>query len=583
MARKKQQILNYRTSGSTNMPLSGDVQYGELVVRYDYKHPELLIKTNDSSQGSNIGDNFATFIDKNAIQALITGDTHNIEQKLEDLSGSTSAFSASVFQYYAKSGDTYESISNAYNYAVGVSGSVSALSASVFNYYATSTDTHTAINDVNTALSQTIRQTTSKLDDLSGSTSAFSASVFQNYAKSGDTYNSISNAYNYAAGVSGSVSAFSASVFKDYAKSADTYNSIYALGQEISTTKQGLEDLSASTSAFSASVVEMKSNLIDTIESALTVVYKFKGTVDDVDDLNEIENPKNGDVYNVVNAQGTIGESGYTPPGTNYAWVEDNAETHAGHWDALGGEIDLSNYVTQDQLTGATQDVTELKQQLSDLSGSTSAFSASVFQYYAKSGDTYESISNAYNYAVGVSGSVSAFSASVFENYAKSADTYNSIYAVGDDLKTTKESLEVLSASTSAFSASVFQYYAKSGDTYNSIANAYNYAAGVSGSVSAFSASVFEHYAKSADTYNTIDAINTKLTQDINNVQTDVDELSASTQTIEQTANKAINKFELSVIDGTPSSTQSGAKAMYVTGGTATLDLTELIIDCGDF
>lgn len=45
MARnKKQQILNYRTSGATSMPTSGDVSFGELIVRYNYLHPELIIR-----------------------------------------------------------------------------------------------------------------------------------------------------------------------------------------------------------------------------------------------------------------------------------------------------------------------------------------------------------------------------------------------------------------------------------------------------------------------------------------------------------------------------------------------------------
>ena len=41
-----------------------------------------------------------------------------------------------------------------------------------------------------------------------------------------------------------------------------------------------------------------------------------------------------------------VGDPSYVPPGTNWVWVEDNPETHAGHWDAMGGSIDLSTYET---------------------------------------------------------------------------------------------------------------------------------------------------------------------------------------------------------------------------------------------
>lgn len=45
-----------------------------------------------------------------------------------------------------------------------------------------------------------------------------------------------------------------------------------------------------------------------------------------------------GDVWNVTDAHGT------TPAGTNYAW-------NGTAWDPLGGDVDLSNYVTDDQLS----------------------------------------------------------------------------------------------------------------------------------------------------------------------------------------------------------------------------------------
>ena len=64
-----------------------------------------------------------------------------------------------------------------------------------------------------------------------------------------------------------------------------------------------------------------------------------------------------------------------------------------------------------------------------------------------------------------------------------------------------------------------------------------------------------------------------------------VTSLSASVASIETTANKDINVFELNTIDGIDDSMtqQSGAKAKYTQGVAAILDLSGLIIDCGEW
>ena len=75
--------------------------------------------------------------------------------------------------------------------------------------------------------------------------------------------------------------------------------------------------------------------------SQIGTVYRYKGSVKNYSDLPT--NADNGDVYNVENAYLQY------PAGTNYAW---NGTT----WDALGGSIDLSNYVTQTSLTETLKD-----------------------------------------------------------------------------------------------------------------------------------------------------------------------------------------------------------------------------------
>ena len=71
------------------------------------------------------------------------------------------------------------------------------------------------------------------------------------------------------------------------------------------------------------------------VDAKVSSVYKFKGSVATVEDL-PTEGNVEGDVYNV---QAT---------GENYAWVA-ATETVEGHWDDLGGDIDLTPYLTKDE------------------------------------------------------------------------------------------------------------------------------------------------------------------------------------------------------------------------------------------
>lgn len=91
------------------------------------------------------------------------------------------------------------------------------------------------------------------------------------------------------------------------------------------------------------------------VEAKITGVYKYTGSVATVADLDEIEDPDNGVVYNVEE------------DGQNYAWNAIN-ET----WDSLGAIIDLSGYLTEDDIspltaldidmiTGSASDATALR------------------------------------------------------------------------------------------------------------------------------------------------------------------------------------------------------------------------------
>lgn len=104
----------------------------------------------------------------------------------------------------------------------------------------------------------------------------------------------------------------------------------------------------------------------DEINSKISSVYKVRGTKDTYADL-PTEGNTIGDVYNVIAANGN------TPAGTNYVCTA-SAGTREEQWDALGGTIDLSGYVSassfntlEQTVKGHTTDITNLKESASTL------------------------------------------------------------------------------------------------------------------------------------------------------------------------------------------------------------------------
>jgi len=89
-------------------------------------------------------------------------------------------------------------------------------------------------------------------------------------------------------------------------------------------------------------IVNVSGNIKTYIDNKVSSVYAYKGSVTNYSDLSSIESKEAGDVYNVINANGS------TPGGTNYAWT-------GTEWDALGGTINLSNYVENSTFTTHTE------------------------------------------------------------------------------------------------------------------------------------------------------------------------------------------------------------------------------------
>jgi len=501
MARKNQKLINYHGSGNTPDNLLSQIDYGEIAVKHSTGNTaQLIIKTSDETS--------AIFVESAAVVSMIDSSISSVAGNVVEIAKSLSAVSSTTVATEAG----LEELKGYYSaftsdVTTNLSGSVSALSASVVNNYWTSATTQGKLDAI-TSQTQTL---TTNLQNLSGAVSAFSATVVADYTThaeaSGMRDTAITSAQSYTDTISGYIVT---DLHEHYWTSATTQEKLNAITSNTESLTTNLQNLSGAVSAFSASVVSMSADVKTYIDDKLSVVYKFKGSVDNYADLANISQPENGDVYNVVNANGTIGQPGYTPAGTNYAWNETGST-----WDALGGTIDLSSYVTQDELDGVTGNVETITQDLGNLYTYFSGFSGSIVSGYTThaeaSGMRDTAITSAQSYTNTVSGDISNY---LYNNYWNSATTQENLNAINSQTETLTSNLQNLSGAVSAFSA---------------------------------------------------------------NVVTD----------IVPKVNSALQGFGFTgdgVTQGTGNQTlQSGAKADYTTGGTATLDLTELIIDCGDW
>lgn len=100
-----------------------------------------------------------------------------------------------------------------------------------------------------------------------------------------------------------------------------------------------------------ASDVYTKDQVDSKVSSSVTSVYKYKGNVESLSALGSIESPENGHVYFV------------TEDSLNYAYTD-------GSWNPLAGIIDLSDYVTDSDMTTALAskaNTTDIKTKTSQL------------------------------------------------------------------------------------------------------------------------------------------------------------------------------------------------------------------------
>jgi hypothetical protein len=95
------------------------------------------------------------------------------------------------------------------------------------------------------------------------------------------------------------------------------------------------------------------------VDLPLTSTFKYKGSVQSFSNLPS--GAAVGDVYNVATAYTDPATDSIYPPGTNYAWDGNS-------WDALGGSIDLSAYLTSEIAAQTYLTKTEFNTTIGDIS-----------------------------------------------------------------------------------------------------------------------------------------------------------------------------------------------------------------------
>jgi hypothetical protein len=323
------------------------------------------------------------------------------------------------------------------------------------------------------------------------------------------------------------------------------------------------------------------------IDNELSTVYTYKNSVADMTALEAVENPEIGDVYNVVAANGQPGDSGYTPAGTNYAW-------NGSQWDALGGVVDLSNYATvsaatnlQNQIDTINGKITGATGDVSALSGTVSAFSASVVANYALSSNTATEIENA---KIAAEIASSAYTDSQIQMLSGITSGY-----IETRLSTDESDISDLKTN----SATHTEVATQSATTFNSaytaaVASAESYTdTEIEEAVSGLIGDASESGSTLGDLESAINSLSSKIGTDTNSLDQRLSAAEAKFTNSADTWNAATHGAEFASVTSSDSNYSGGsatggtvdsnAKLSYTDGGKIKIDLSELIIDCGDF
>ena len=592
MSRSKQVLINYHTGSATNMPSTGDVRFGEIVVRHNAEVPQLLIKVSSGTSGQDgYGEWFVPFIASGeistAIAAAVTQEAGVINDSIAQLQNKLTAVSATVTSDYALSANTHAEIE-----AAKIDAEIASSGYTDEQIRALSGNVVSAIDGVTGGDLSQLKQKVQALETFSGVVESDYATKEFVGAASGYAYNTAkSEVIGQDGDASNADTIYGAKKYADEQVKSLSGNVVSYVDGKVSNINSSVDDLQGEIDALSGVVETLSGDMKTYIDNELSTVYTYKSSVADMAALNAIADPEVGDVYNVVAANGQPGDADYTPAGTNYAWT-------GSEWDALGGVVDLSNYATVSAATNLQNQINEINQQIegatgdvTGLSGVVESFSAYVETHYATSADTEAAIEAAKIEAEIAS---SAYTDSQIEMLSGITSAY-----VASQMTTASQDIDALKSFTANTAATHDEVATQSAATFESaytaaVASAQSYTdTKVSDAVTALKGTASESGDTLGELEAAIGALNQKVGTDTNSLASRISELEGSASTWNDTAEKALRSAELAAVEegathvtggrGSGATFDSNAKMAYTEGGNITLDLSGLIIDCGDF
>ena len=360
MARNNVRLINYHTTGTT-APQITDMAVGEIAVGKDLiwsKHKE--------------NEELSVFISSGAVHSAISAATTDIKGITDGLSKNIAA-NTNKFNEYPTSAETVaadtKTLEDAKSYTdllkakEGETYSGETLAGLKSEINSLKSGSETTVGALATRVTTAEGKITTLETTVGNSTSGLVKDVADLKIKVGDSatglVKNVADLNTKIDAVSGASSAYTDSQINAI-KGGETTATLSSLKSDIDNQGSAISGITNGTKLDSFKDVE------DEINLKISSVYKIKGTKDTYANL-PTEGNTIGDVYNVIAANGK------TPAGTNYVCTA-SAGTREEQWDALGGTIDLSGYVSassfntlEQTVKGHTTDITNLKESASTL------------------------------------------------------------------------------------------------------------------------------------------------------------------------------------------------------------------------
>ena len=568
MARTKQRLINYHTSGNA-MPNGSDVHYGEIVVRHNPENPELLIKVGEESFGvfqASGAVNSAIEKAVNAAKAEVNGSISTLEQTLSAHTADFEAFQEEVENTFATKTElttAKTNITDAYTQAVADAKAEAISDAKEY--------TDTKVAAAKGELNQEINKVQSNLDTLGERVDGISTNIGANYVS-----NTALNAYKEQ--VTSDIKVAKENAISD----AKAYTDTEVAGAKGYTDEKILAEEGRVNSLITGvqGSVDSLDDKVDAISGHVKSVFSTKT------ELSDAVNTLTGNIA-TAKSEAIDAAKGYT--NTEVAAAKGYTDTEVSEAEARVNQTIVKLDSKVDTVSGNIE--TTINSVKGELVETINNKVAVAYRYagsctYAKlpaSGSVIGEVWNVTdangNFPAGTNyawtGSEwDALGGSVdLSPYAKTADVNASLQSTNQSVTTLRSDLEKVSAATDTLVDNLKDYADDTFATKTALQTAQ------SNITTAYTKAVADAKAEAISDANgytdtEVAAAKGELSQNINGVDSKVNTLSAATVTIQTTANSAIQS----------ASADTASKVSIKKEGTALkFDFSELVIDCGDF